>query len=433
MLPPPQALHARLQGRAEQLEAFIKATQARVADDGIDALREKINKKEQAIATSLLPAPPGFPPGRPTARLETESAQLHRELHSLQQAEAELPAARQELAQVRQRLQAAALCVQDAKTSAVPAPGAQDAGPSALPTHKPTLGELLAQESREEQAQIVRTALQDGGAAMRRLSDRAARRHPRSIAERLRGSPKPMDGQRLDAFKGLVRADVLALAKTGRIEPRLAAGMMRKAVEEGTLGKTVLPEDRQLLLSVLDQMQEEQTAPSVARDAFAGERLPPVPLPQGYRYPIAVSMMAHRAGEETGAVFGTKVAYLDAQQRQQYQVHMHNGKLYDAQGELFDTEAAKTVWGGDGKAIFVMDPAGNMYASNHHVKGKFHHSSFVAGAPVAAAGEFEVHKGVVKSISRESGHYWPTAEQLDQMAHHLKSQGAADFVINQEV
>lgn len=133
---------------------------------------------------------------------------------------------------------------------------------------------------------------------------------------------------------------------------------------------------------------------------------------------------AHYAGEEFGTKFGTSVKYLDEIERTAYQVTIHNGRLYSADGSLFDTRRGASVFkGGSGSAIFVMDHKGNLYLSNHQTVGKFHHSSFLAGAPVAAAGEMVVHDGEIKSISRRSGHYKPTVEQLNQCANHLKAQG----------
>ena len=129
------------------------------------------------------------------------------------------------------------------------------------PTHRSTLGELLAQERRQEaaeRAQLVHAALPDGGEVMKRLKERATRQHPTTMAERwharLNGAPKPIEGQRREKFEALVRADVLALAKTGRMDPLLAVHAMRAAVVEGTVGQGILAQDRQLLLDVLDQL-----------------------------------------------------------------------------------------------------------------------------------------------------------------------------------
>lgn len=95
--------------------------------------------------------------------------------------------------------------------------------------------------------------------------------------------------------------------------------------------------------------------------------------------------------------------------------------LYDATGNLFDTAAAGSVQGGMGRAIFVMDESGNIYASLNHEVGQFHHSSFLAGGDVAAAGELEVVNGVVRFVNNQSGHYHPAPESLEQFAMELES------------
>jgi ankyrin repeat protein len=115
-------------------------------------------------------------------------------------------------------------------------------------------------------------------------------------------------------------------------------------------------------------------------------------------------------GEETGNVFGTMVTYLSEDKHPLYRVTIQNGRILDSAGKPFDTTTAKGALDAeDGYAIFVMDPAGDIYITNNHPLGKFHHSSFLAGAPVAAAGIIRIENGVVKSISRDSGHYKPNS------------------------
>ena len=136
-------------------------------------------------------------------------------------------------------------------------------------------------------------------------------------------------------------------------------------------------------------------------------------------------------GEETGSVFGTKVQYLDEEARRAYQLQFRNGKVYDSNGNLFDTSDASSVFGGGGgRAIFVMDEAGNVYASKVQSVGKFHHSSFLSGRPVASAGEITVENGVIREITRRSGHYQPTAKQLNQFVSQLFDEGINTGPIN---
>jgi hypothetical protein len=49
---------------------------------------------------------------------------------------------------------------------------------------------------------------------------------------------------------------------------------------------------------------------------------------------------------------------------------------------------------GKGWGIFVCDPTGNLYLGTHKV-GRFHHSSFLEGTAVIAAGEMVVENGQI--------------------------------------
>jgi hypothetical protein len=153
---------------------------------------------------------------------------------------------RQELAELR------------AGSDQVDAPPQHHIAQSGQP-HRPTLGHALAEERRQEtteraqRAELVQSALPDGGGVMKRLKDRAARKAGEKWHTRL-SSPKPMEGQRRKDFEKLVRADVMAMARTGKMDPTLAARTMHAAVVDETLGEGILAEDRKLLLEVLDEL-----------------------------------------------------------------------------------------------------------------------------------------------------------------------------------
>ena len=135
-------------------------------------------------------------------------------------------------------------------------------------------------------------------------------------------------------------------------------------------------------------------------------------------------MKSEYVGEETGSIWGTKVKYLSEAERAEYKLTIKNGRIYDSSGELFDTKSASSVFkGGEGNAIFVMDEYGNIFASKSQAVGKFHHSSFLSGKPVSAAGEISVKDGIIESVSRKSGHYWPDEEHLAQFMKELDHQG----------
>ena len=71
---------------------------------------------------------------------------------------------------------------------------------------------------------------------------------------------------------------------------------------------------------------------------------------------------------------GQQVTYLDETGREAYRVIPRDGKLVDINGQPFDTAAGASAHSGAGKAIYVMDEQGNVYASNYHGVGEFHHS-----------------------------------------------------------
>jgi hypothetical protein len=121
---------------------------------------------------------------------------------------------------------------------------------------------------------------------------------------------------------------------------------------------------------------------------------------------------------------GKQVTYLDETRRRAYQVFVLNGLLYASDGTLFDTQSASSVFdNGKGRAIFVMDHYGRIYASTCQSVGEFHHSSLVAGAPISAAGEIAVNRGVISLVTRKSGHYRPDAKYQDQLFAELERQG----------
>jgi hypothetical protein len=121
------------------------------------------------------------------------------------------------------------------------------------------------------------------------------------------------------------------------------------------------------------------------------------------------------------------VRYLDEAEREQHRLFVDaDGNLRRASdNELFDTSSANTVWGGEdgGRAIFVMDRDGNLYASNYQARGDFHHSSLLAGGEVAGAGEIRVDNGRIIDMTDKSGHYQPSADLNDNAVDELRRQG----------
>lgn len=103
-------------------------------------------------------------------------------------------------------------------------------------------------------------------------------------------------------------------------------------------------------------------------------------------------------------------------------VTISGGLLIDAKRRPIDTAGYVTHFSGPGKAIYVMSATGNLHLNSHSV-GHYHHSSLLAGIPVACAGEIEIKNGRIVWLSHKSGHYKPAREQLLQVLAMLQRRG----------
>jgi hypothetical protein len=194
------------------------------------------------------------------------------------------------------------------------------------------------------------------------------------------------------------------------VEVTEAGGGAAKAVEKG-------PE----FIKVDDFGKPEKAAP-VPPKSEGPPVAPPKPPPSYNTKPMNPHFQGeHLPGNKIWR--GKQVKYLSDAERSAYKLEIRNGKIYDANGQLFDTGDALSAHSGTGRAIFVMDEHGNFYASKKQIVGGFHHSSLLAGQPVAAAGELQVDKGVIKVISDKSGHYTPGRQFSQQAIDSLQRSG----------
>lgn len=141
------------------------------------------------------------------------------------------------------------------------------------------------------------------------------------------------------------------------------------------------------------------------------------------------SLEPHYKGEHNPADAGRwcapkTVRKMDADELEAHRLFVRDGKLYKASdGTPFDTSAASTAHSGGGRAMFVMDQHGNLYASNKQIVHELHHSSFLGGGDVAGAGEVRVTNGTLDEMTRKSGHYRPTEAHNDRVIDELGRQG----------
>lgn len=115
--------------------------------------------------------------------------------------------------------------------------------------------------------------------------------------------------------------------------------------------------------------------------------------------------------------FEKGVMYLSEKEREAYEIFVQYDKIVDIDGNLVDTHGSISILE-DGfpveteYAIFVMSEEGKLYLSKNYAYGKFHHSTFLAGKSVAAAGEMVIEKGIVKIVTDGSGHYQPPLDMV---------------------
>lgn len=73
-----------------------------------------------------------------------------------------------------------------------------------------------------------------------------------------------------------------------------------------------------------------------------------------------------------------------------------------------------------------MSGENNIHVSSHSVGGR-HHSSLLAGENVACAGEMEVRRGKLVTLSNKSGHYQPEPVYLTQVIRVLSDAGVDEI------
>jgi hypothetical protein len=107
-----------------------------------------------------------------------------------------------------------------------------------------------------------------------------------------------------------------------------------------------------------------------------------------------------------------RIQYLQAEDREQYRLKFNGYNVSNASGPL------------NVDLIYVMTPGMEFFGKpeNKTTQMEFHHSSFLAGAEVGAAGHMmPASNGII--INLESGHYHPTPQHMVNALYGLKRKG----------
>ena len=140
--------------------------------------------------------------------------------------------------------------------------------------------------------------------------------------------------------------------------------------------------------------------------------------------------MLRAAGLEQDRLEGN-VPYLTPAKRAPYEVTVilldtvtpgsKSGRLFQGRKPVMQRMDTSDGTNPVGKYLFVMDGDGRVYAAP--ARAVVHHSAFLAGGPVAAAGLLEVDHGRLTGADNDSGHYKPPIEFLDQFLREMGSRG----------
>jgi len=138
------------------------------------------------------------------------------------------------------------------------------------------------------------------------------------------------------------------------------------------------------------------------------------------RYPVTAQLQPEYVGDDLlEDALGRRTLEFDDGMRESHRLQVRDGLLLKADGTPLDT--------GDTTFLIVLAPDGELYAAEGDYSSpiKIHHSSILAGAPVASAGEIAVRAGKVLRVTSRSGHYKPPMCLLDQLRAELKQRGVA--------
>nr|GMC76011.1 IQ domain-containing protein IQM4-like [Ipomoea batatas] len=121
--------------------------------------------------------------------------------------------------------------------------------------------------------------------------------------------------------------------------------------------------------------------------------------------------------------------WLEAREREEYEVILEEGKMKYSRNGSFVDSIEGTEW------IYVLSPERVLYVAQKE-KGRFHHSSFLAGGAAIAAGKLLVSNGVIKAVWPYSGHYRQPEENFMFIGflveHHIDPSSFKTYTFNGE-
>lgn len=128
------------------------------------------------------------------------------------------------------------------------------------------------------------------------------------------------------------------------------------------------------------------------------------------------------------------VQYMDEDGRSDYRLICFGARLaFDSKRTIADGNPLPARYvhtanmrgsSGPSFGIFVMDFHRNIYVARP-ASSRFHHSTFLGGSPVLAAGEIAVQNGTVRGVTNKTGHYRAGRQELLNTLRVLQSMGVS--------
>lgn len=136
-------------------------------------------------------------------------------------------------------------------------------------------------------------------------------------------------------------------------------------------------------------------------------------------------IQAAYVGENTGAYIDPiyekpwNVVYFSKHEREQYKLQPYKKLFFDAKNEPISTEFDPESMHNE-QGLVVLTRNYELFFMPFEQRGKFHHSSLAAGKEVLFAGTMSFHKGVIRDLTADSGHYKPNAKALTEFIEYLE-------------
>jgi hypothetical protein len=106
--------------------------------------------------------------------------------------------------------------------------------------------------------------------------------------------------------------------------------------------------------------------------------------------------------------------YFTEADRAKYEVQFKGRSIVHNSGNVLNTKRGTGSFSSlNGSYIYVCSARTRKIYTAPSEQGKLHHSSFLSGEPVLAAGDWVVENGILKLINGESGHYRPAGANIE--------------------